>query len=109
MSHWTGVPTEKTSAWARCFRKPSSGYAVASPCPLCGETALFRYYSTPVPVRVSVPGFQGLGGLWEWCQACRTFEHSSAMVPDWWDPSLSVADGARTATPDGLGDLVLRR
>ena len=52
--------------------------------------------------------FVARGGGWEWCSACRSFEHFSGLVPDWWSSDLDVDESKLTALPDVLERAVQR-
>jgi hypothetical protein len=44
--------------------------------------------------------YVGRGGLWEWCSACRSYVHASALVPDWWRCDLVVDLPRSTHSPE---------
>jgi len=44
-----------------------------------------------------------------WCSSCRTFEHYSALVPEWWRSHLTVDESELTALPDVLESAVQRK
>lgn len=39
--------------------------------------------------------FRGSGSLWEWCAACRHYEHMSVLVPDEWRHHLPGLDPSK--------------
>lgn len=109
MTHWRSVPDAARDAWSQAFAVPggaavgSVGVDVAMPCPVCGEARLHRYYQRGVPLAAGVgAAFVARGALWEWCSACRCYEHASALVPAWWRCDLAVDEGELTALPDVL-------
>jgi hypothetical protein len=63
--------------------------------------ALHRWYQIGHPIDQLIDGrkFIATGALWEWCSNCRSFEHSSGLVPDWWSCDLEVDDKKLTALP----------
>ncbi|MBQ7775648.1 MAG: hypothetical protein IJ379_06980 [Lachnospiraceae bacterium] len=42
------------------------------------------------------------GGEWQWCSACRHYEHMQAWVPDWWTCKLEFDESILTAVPNVL-------
>ena len=109
--NWSSVPDDKRSRWYEIFGRSRNGSDVEGECPVCGERQLHRYYQVGRPVAREVGGekFVAHGGLWEWCSACRSFEHSSALVPAWWKPDLRVDESRLTAIPDVLEAAVQAR
>lgn len=94
LRQWKGVPPVCVEGWTDAFARPSSGYFLENPCPVCGALALCRYYHaslvSPVLSRGTV--YQGKGALWEWCSLCWSFEHSEALVPVWWQGKVLDLD-----------------
>lgn len=99
---WRGVPVSFVAAWQDAFQTASAGHSVDAACPVCGKPGLHRYYSEGPLLQSSMPGFVSRGGLWEWCSFCRTFEHSSVLVPDWWKSDLDVDESRLTVEPEAL-------
>ncbi|WP_133159242.1 hypothetical protein [Superficieibacter electus] len=102
---WNSVPAEYVDAWRQLYSaaSPEEGIHLSQVCPVCGETALCRYFSLRKPQPVLSLGimYQGPGSYWEWCTACHTFEHMSGYVPGWWNITLENLDHALlTAIPD---------
>ncbi len=91
MTKWVGVPEVKQALWRVAFALPSAGVRVGGHCPVCGAEGLHRYYGTPNP--------RGAAGLWEWCAACCSYEHSNSTVPSWWKPVSLPDEGSLTAEP----------
>lgn len=79
------------AAWALCFSAAPAHIRLASPCPICAAPSLFRWHD-------------GARGLWEWCQSCHAYEHSSALPPKSWQPEVVIApDGAKlTVEPSAI-------
>jgi len=107
MVPWRSVPDAACDAWRQAFAVPggaAAGVDVAVPCPVCGEARLHRYYQVGAPLAagISAAGFVARGALWEWCSACRCYEHASALVPAWWRGDLAVDEARLTAQPDVL-------
>ena len=78
------MPESEIVAWRAAFDAPS-GVDVEGGCPVCGEAALHRWFDLrdKHPEAVS-RGWAGRGGQWQWCSACRAYEHSNGYVPTWW-------------------------
>jgi hypothetical protein len=75
---WHSVPGDREAAWRDAFASAAPGVNVPRPCPLCGRSALRRYFRSYAVDR---------GGSWEWCSSCLRFEHFRARVPAWWEGS----------------------
>jgi hypothetical protein len=73
---WRGVADHGRAAWQRAFGPPTPGVDVSGACPLCEQPTLRRYFRA---YRAEV------GGSWEWCGSCFSYEHHRALVPAWWD------------------------
>jgi len=86
---WQDVPVEYEPAWRAIFLASREGLNLSAPCPVCGVAALHQWYSLGQPEDVNLSGNR-LGGLWEWCRACRSYAHYSAAVPEWWANDLQV-------------------
>ena len=81
---WKGVPLELASQWRLVFSERPARIRVQSPCPVCGQRLLFRWHD-------------GGRSLWEWCQSCFCYEHSSAFPPADWTPELVLQPVGVTA------------
>jgi len=66
------VLAEWRAATHRIFRSGDT-----SSCPNCGRASLRYFFWRGEPPRPR-------GGSWVWCPACRSYEHSSVTVPEWW-------------------------
>ena len=77
-------------------------------CPICSAERLHRYYQIGRPTEriVRAERFIAFGACWEWCSSCYTYEHWSALVPEWWRNDLLVDETRLTAVPDVLEDAV---
>ena len=74
---WHDPGDDVLAEWRNATRRIFGGGGT-SRCPNCGGARL-RYFfhrqdAAPEP----------RGGFWVWCSACRSYEHSSASVPEWW-------------------------
>ncbi|MFZ6679676.1 hypothetical protein [Undibacterium sp. Tian12W] len=104
---WKGVPLEHSKKWQDIFQlsPPSEGMHLAAACPVCGANSLFRYFALGRAEPREIQGIKvkGSGSYWEWCSRCRSFEHMSVWVPEWWqvDP-LKIDHEKLTARPDLL-------
>lgn len=85
-SVWEGVPSALLGAWRQAFSEAPARIRVAHPCPVCGERRLLRWHD-------------GGRGLWEWCQSCLSYEHSTARAPAGWEPELDIFPVGATAEP----------
>ena len=107
---WKSVPDEFVVEWRRIFIETPGDHNVDASCPVCGQRELHRYYQVGRPIHRVSGGitFVARGGGWEWCSACRSFEHFSGLVPDWWSSNLDVDESKLTALPDVLERAVQR-
>jgi len=101
---WNGVPLHLVEIWNDVFQKSPETLNLSSPCPVCGSIALHRWYQIGRPIDKIARGqrFIARGALWEWCSACRTYSHSSALVPEWWSSCLVVNEADLTAEPEAI-------
>lgn len=108
---WTSIPSEKMSNWRSVFGASTNGVDVEGSCPICGAEQLHRFYQSGQPLNATSGDerFVARGACWEWCSNCRTFEHYSALVPEWWRSDLIVDESGLTALPDILESAVQRR
>jgi hypothetical protein len=104
-SDWHGVPEEHRGKWIAVFSASQEILTLSAPCPICGAIALHRWYQAHRPID-DQPGFVARGGLWEWCSACRSFEHYSALVPDWWSCALLVDTKGLTPYPTTIEEAI---
>jgi hypothetical protein len=89
---WTGVPTSYLQKCDEIFNASKELLNLSSPCPICGEHQLHRWFQVGKPAEKIINGnrFIAQGSLWEWCSSCKSYVHSSAYVPDWWKTDLQV-------------------
>jgi hypothetical protein len=110
MTHrqWKSIPVLEIPRWRAVFAASRSGSEVDGACPICRAERLHRYYQVGLPIeQVSEEDeFVARGACWEWCSGCHTYEHYSALVPNWWRSDLRVDDAALTAEPNALEDAV---
>ncbi len=102
MGTWLGVPADAQTLWRDAFSGSDPGATLSAACPLCGEKSLRRFYDNPRPTRATREGFVGRGSSWEWCAACGAYEHTSCLVPIWWEPLQFVNLNHLTAEPEQL-------
>jgi hypothetical protein len=70
-----------------------------------GQSTLHQYYQRPKLGRI-----RSIGSRWEWCSGCRTFEHSSVVVPEWWiRPNLDFDNLKLTAEPEVLEQAICQQ
>lgn len=108
---WKGVSEEHSTAWRCIFNLPRSneGMYLSSACPVCGSNALYRYYALGrfQPIEIDGVKYKGPGSYWEWCSGCRSFEHMSGFVPEWWNVELiNIENSKLTAIPDALDEAI---
>lgn len=82
------MPFEHSVAWRIIFNEAQAdeGVHLANACPVCSAETLCRYYALG-RLQLRVIGgkkYLGPGSYWEWCSTCRSFEHMSGFVPEWW-------------------------
>lgn len=106
---WRGVPLEHLAEWQRIFRMEIAALKLSSPCPICGQVELYRYYDRDPEYIVyeeyrEINGimYRGRSGLWEWCHSCRHYEHMSAMAPEMWRHTLPVDKSELRHHPDAI-------
>jgi hypothetical protein len=102
MRTWRGVPEGVRALWQIAFSGSDPGPSLQARCPICGAKALRRFYSPPRPSPLTRDGFVGRGSSWEWCAVCKSYEHSSCLVPIWWVPLPIVETRQLTAEPEQL-------
>lgn len=103
---WQGVPLEHEAAWSALFASSRTNLNLTLPCPVCGAVALHHWYQVgkAEPIYQNGVLFLGRGGLWQWCHACFSYEHYSALVPFWWKNVLEVDEDRLTALPTAIED-----
>lgn len=108
---WLGVPPEREAEWRAVFQSSREGLGLTARCPVCGVAGLRRWYQVNRPEARVIDGvrYVARGGLWQWCGACRSFEHFSALVPEWWACDLEVDEGRLTALPTAIEEAIQRR
>jgi hypothetical protein len=101
---WSSVPRELDKAWMDIFYASQEGLNVSAPCPVCGTASLHRWYQVGRPEERFSDGrrYVARGGQWQWCSTCRTFDHSSSLVPEWWSCDLPVDEARLTMTPGAI-------
>jgi len=101
---WHSPPAESERAWLAIFAASRDLLDLAAPCPVCAAQTLHHWYDLQRPDDKIIDGkhFIGLGGLWEWCSRCGSYQHYSALVPDWWVCELEVPHGELTALPTAI-------
>ena len=89
MDAWKGVPVQHLAEWNAAFSNNPSKIRVGASCPLCERIELFRWHD-------------GGRGLWQWCNGCGAYEHSTAKVPTGWLPEVLVRPMQLTALPTSI-------
>jgi len=99
---WKEVPNELLAAWRSVFDHAVVRMDLVENCPVCGVATLHQWFSLASPREVTMQGrrWKGSGSQWQWCSTCRSYEHSSAWVPDLWSDPLDV-DGTTLMTDPG--------
>lgn len=82
---WHDVPEGSLRRWRAIFDASKEGEDLSEPCPVCGQVALHRWFEASR--RIERP--DGIerperGSQWQWCSECRSYEHTSSLVPSWW-------------------------
>lgn len=101
---WHDVPLEYRAAWHTVFNASHEGLNLSAPCPVCGFPALHRWFQVGGAKErvVDSQHFIARGASTEWCSHCRSFEHATALVPDWWSSDLVVDLGRFTGDPEAI-------
>jgi hypothetical protein len=101
---WRGIPLDKRKTWSNIFGQSREGINLSASCPVCGAYTLHRYYLKGRPLNRYIDGelFVADGASWEWCSTCHSYEHSHALVPEWWHESLDLGSYQLTAEPEAL-------
>src|SRR5512133_1882297 len=94
MAIWNDVPEARVQQWRDVFEQSQEGLNVRGSCPVCGEPALHRWFHLHDRTDRYGEEWAGRGSQWQWCAACRAYEHSSGFVPRWWDSSELLVDPA---------------
>ncbi|WP_196278924.1 hypothetical protein [Catellatospora vulcania] len=91
-TNWHGVPREWDVLWGDVFEASEEGSRLAAPCPVCGSPALRRWFDLhdPTPRLYAGIRWAGRGSQWQWCADCRSYLHTSGVVPMWWHTDLVV-------------------
>lgn len=89
---WHDVPEPLVGAWRHIFDQSTSGLDLDEPCPVCGTLELHRWFhlEREQPREEMGRRWRGSGSQWQWCSNCRSYEHSSGLVPNWWESDLVV-------------------
>ena len=108
---WKQVPPVHFESWQTIFGNSEKGIDVEGLCPICGNQKLHRWFMKGRPFEQIIEGnrFVAQGGLWEWCSSCGTFEHYSALVPDWWECDLEVDLSNLRFTPEAIEEARQKR
>lgn len=98
---WHDIPEEQYTRWRDIFSASTEGARLAAQCPVCGARTLYRWFNLHRPMRIEEFGrtWSGKGGEWEWCRTCRSYQHTSGLVPDWWHPAVTVTPGSLMHDP----------
>lgn len=108
---WHGVPLDRDAEWKAVFQSSREILNLSAPCPICRVMTLHRWYQIHQPEERVIDGlrFIGRGGLWEWCSACRSFQHYSCYVPEWWSCDLEIDEKKLTALPTAIEEAIRKR
>jgi hypothetical protein len=102
---WQGVPLEFEQEWRKTFAASQESLNLSISCPICGQSTLHQYYQ-----RAKLGRIRSIGSRWEWCSGCRTYEHSSVVVPEWWiPPNLDFDTLKLTAEPEILEQAICQQ
>jgi len=101
---WHDVPPEYSEAWRAVFWASHEGLDLKMPCPVCGFHELHRWYLASRRENRMIDGYRFVarGSEWQWCSHCRSFQHFSGLVPEWWSCDLDVDVTKLTAYPDAI-------
>ncbi len=105
---WSDVPSEAMEKWREVFDACEGGPSVPGRCPVCGKKALFRYFASYDARRFLLHGreYRGRGGGWEWCRACKSYQHFSACVPAWWKAPVEIPIGSLHHCPETIDEVL---
>jgi hypothetical protein len=89
---WQDVAAEQVKSWRQTFDASAEGIDLTAACPVCKARSLHRWFNVH-RARASVSdgrAWQGSGSQWQWCSSCRSYEHASGLVPDWWSAPFEI-------------------
>jgi hypothetical protein len=101
MKHpWRSVTHERRTEWHKRYEAVcNEASRSAGICPVCAKAELRFFFWRH---RVVDPDAGNKGGFWLWCPNCYTFEHLSALVPDWWRDIDGLSDESLNPEPEWL-------
>jgi len=107
---WQEVPDKLRSEWYRIFSNDNEGIFMKDMCPVCNTQNLHCYYQVYRNIKRRIDGilYIGSGAKWEWCSKCKTYEHSSSLVPEWWNLEVLADLDNLTLEPKVLDDLIIK-
>jgi hypothetical protein len=107
---WQSVADDHRRAWTSVFSASREGIDLSARCPVCGNHALHRWYhlDRERPSEDAGSTWRGHGSEWQWCASCRSYEHYSCLVPDWWDAPFEVDLADLCADPGTIEDARLQ-
>ncbi len=110
-SLWHDVPDSAIVRWRTIFDASTEGIDVSGSCPVCGATSLHRYFNLHKKSQQTSMGreWAGPGSEWRWCSQCKSYEHTSGLVPAWWTSPLHVAESELRHDPDAIEAVRARR
>jgi hypothetical protein len=92
-AEWNDLPDEALRRWREMFSQSRDGLDVLGECPVCSHETLHRWFHIhrAEPTEAHGASWAGVGSQWQWCTDCRAYQHSSGLVPEWWnDAELRV-------------------
>ncbi|MEV0129407.1 hypothetical protein AB0H83_13245 [Dactylosporangium sp. NPDC050688] len=107
---WRSVPDAQMNDWGDVFDASQEGETLSSPCPVCGATTLHRWFDLHRADPRTVAGlpWQGRGSQWQWCSTCRSYLHTSGLVPLWWTTTIEVDPEVLTHSPGPIEEVIAR-
>jgi hypothetical protein len=92
VQQWHDVPDDKVIAWRVVFEASTEGSDLRTACPICRQRTLHRWFflHRDDPTTEDYRTWAGPGSQWQWCSSCCAYEHSSGLVPIWWQSDLDV-------------------
>ena len=79
---WRDPPAEIEADWQRAAGAAFEGVRPGR-CPT-EDGGVLRFFFNRAEGTTTADEPRSRGGFWIWCPVCRSYEHGSCRVPEWW-------------------------